>query len=164
MKTLFSVLLVLVGLNASVAQSDRAFEEVAQNLLILVTDTGQLPRLEYIRIKTYRDLADQQDWTHNQKEEYKYDIEAKYGLEYELFHKKLGLLVDRYYKEANDGAIAEYLSSSYKEINGFKSSYAAEMRFIYKYNGMQSIVTFKYELFYNGRGLGFFGPPIIEEY
>jgi hypothetical protein len=99
MKTLFSVLLVLVGLNASVAQSDRAFEEVAQNLLILVTDTGQLPRLEYIRIKTYRDLADQQDWTHNQKEEYKYDIEAKYGLEYELFHKKLGLLVDRYYKQ-----------------------------------------------------------------
>lgn len=164
MKNLYSILLVFFSLTISRAQSDSSFEEVAQDLLILITDTSALPRLEYIRIKTYRDLADQQDWTFNQKEEYKYGIEAKYGLEYELFHKKLGLLVNRYYEEVAAGAKAEYLSSSYKANAKFKNSYAAEMRFIYNYKGMQSIVTFQYELFYNGRGLGFFGPPIKEEY
>tara|TARA_R110002050_G_scaffold52190_1_gene119362 strand:+ start:2048 stop:2542 length:495 start_codon:yes stop_codon:yes gene_type:complete len=162
-KVLLSLLLIC-GLQGLKAQSDADFEKVAQDLLVLLTDTSELPRLEYIRIKTYREMVDQQNWTYSEKEEYKYDIEAKYGLEYELFHKKLGLLVERYYLEAHDGAEAEYLSSSYQAKANFKNTYQAEMRFLYSYKGMQSTVSLHYELFYNGRGLGFFGPPIMEEF
>ena len=146
------------------AQSDSQFEKLAQDLLVLVTDTGELPRLEYIRIKTYRALVDQQAWTHSEKEEYKYEVEADYGLEYELFHKNLDLLLKRYYLEVSDGAQVEYLSSTYQAKANFKGTYEAEMRFLYSYKGMQSVVSFQYELFYNERGLGFFGPPIKEEY
>jgi hypothetical protein len=164
MRKIFVSILLFLSFSGLKAQSDEEFEKVAQDLLTLITDTSELPRLEYIRIKTYREMADQQDWTESEKEEYKYDIEAKYGLDYELFHKRLGLLLERYYLEAHDGAKAEYLSSTYQAKANFKNTYQAEMRFLYSYKGMQSIVTFRYELFYNGRGLGFFGPPILEDY
>jgi len=164
MKKLLLCLLVFTSFSALKAQNDDQFEKLAQDLLILVTDTGELPRLEYIRIKTYRDMADQQDWPQSEKEEFKYDIEAKYGLEYELFHKKLGVLIERYYLEAVDGASVEYLSSAYQVKANFKNTFTAQMRFLYSYKGMQSMVTFKYELFFNGKGLGFFGPPIKEEF
>ena len=164
MRKLIVSALVFLSFPGLKAQSDEDFEKIAQDLLSLITDTNELPRLEYIRIKTYREMADQQDWPESEKEEYKYEIEAKYSLEYELFHKRLGLLLDRYYLEAHDGAQAEYLSSAYQAKANFKNTYQAEMRFLYSYKGMQSIVTFRYELFYNGRGLGFFGPPILEDF
>lgn len=164
MRKLIVIALVFLSFSGLQAQSDEDFEKIAQDLLSLITDTNELPRLEYIRIKTYREMADQQDWTESEKEEYKYDIEARYSLSYELFHKRLGLLLDRYYLEAHDGAKAEYLSSAYQAKANFKNTYQAEMRFLYSYKGMQTMVTFRYELFYNGRGLGFFGPPILEDF
>jgi len=164
MRKIILSLMFLLSFSGLKAQTDSQFEELAQDLLVLVTDTGELPRLEYIRIKTYRDMVDQQDWTHSEKEEYKFRVEADYGLEYELFHKNLELLLKRYYLEVADGAQVEYLSSTYQAKADFKGAYEAEMRFLYSYKGMQSMVTFRYELFYNGRGLGFFGPPIKEEF
>lgn len=161
--SLIAILSIVTGWGLK-AQSDEDFENLAKDLLILVSDTAKLPRLEYTRIKTYREAVEKQDWSFKEKEEYKYSIEAKYDLEYELFHKNLALLVDRYYQEADDGATAEYFASSYKAKKDFKNRYEAELLFIYRYQGMESIVSFQYEVLYNGKGLLFIGPPIKETF
>ncbi len=164
MRKLVVGFLILISFSGIKAQTEQQFEDFAKDLLVLVTDTSELPRLEYIRIKTYRSMVDNQDWSYKEKEEYKYKIEANYGREYELFHKSLELLVKRYYLEISDGASAEYLSSTYQAKANFKGAYDAELRFLYSYKGMQSVVRFQYELFNTERGLGFFGAPIKEEF
>lgn len=146
------------------AQSEVEFEKFNQDLFILITDSAALPKLEYTRLKTYKAHIDEQDWTSKKKESYKADLLEKYAAEYQEFQKRLGLIVDRYQIALRNGAEAEFLDFSYQANPDWKNRYQVSLNILYKEEGMQSVVRFDYDLYYNGETLLFIGDRIEEVY
>lgn len=157
------VLGILLGFQSK-GQSEEEFEKFSEDVYTLITDTVTIPKLEYTRIKSYLQHIEEQDWDLSTKEEEKVFIQKNYRFEYEEFHKRLGLIVNRYQKEIKLGAQSEFLNFSYSPHPKWKNRYVAKLRMLYQYQEMQSIVEFEYELYYSGKALLLIGNEIVESF
>ena len=79
----------------------------------MVSDTGALPRLEYIRYRTLENLIEQQDWETNRKAEAKIKANQSYEDAYYSFTQGFSLLVERYRSELELGSSAEFIEFNY---------------------------------------------------
>ncbi|GEM_PF-2010783 len=159
----FISFLILFSLQAK-AQTENDFEQFNRDLYTLIADTAEIPKLEYIRIKTYNQLIDEQDWPDSKKEEVKLRVQKSYPYEYEEFHKRLGLIVDYYQEGIKNGGRLEYLSYSYEEHPYWKNRYIVNLRLLFSSEEMISTVNFEYHLYYSGKALLFIGDQISESY
>lgn len=164
MKHWFSLLLFLASLTSIGQVAESQWQDFGQQVFQLVSDTGALPRLEYIRYRTLENLIEQQDWETNRKAEAKIKANQSYEDAYYSFTQGFSLLVERYRSELELGSSAEFIEFNYSPYEDWEGRYKAQLYFLYAYQGMQSTVVWEFEVFDNGRGLGFIGPPINESY
>lgn len=164
MKHLILFALLLIWSPEVIAQTEKDFEQFNKDLYTLITDSVAIPKIEYTRIKTYLQHIEEQNWASTQKEEEKLRAQKNYRFEYEEFHKRLGLLVDRYQKEIKNGASTEFLDFSYQADPKWKNRYSVQLRMLYSFQEMQSIVEFDYQLYYSGSTLLLIGDQITEKF
>ncbi len=156
-------ILILSGFGLQ-AQSEKDFESFSRDLYLLITDTAALPKLEYIRVKTYEQHINEQDWSSSKKELELAKLREYYPFQNMEFQRRLGLLVDRYQREIDRGAQSEYLDHSFEADPKWKNRYQASFSMLYQYEGMQSVVRFEYQLYYSGKALIFIGDSFKEVY
>tara|TARA_Y100001934_G_C11954225_1_gene586393 strand:- start:41 stop:535 length:495 start_codon:yes stop_codon:yes gene_type:complete len=158
---LFSLFLFVSQLQA---QTEADFEKFGAGIFSLISDTGSYPHLEYIRIKSWKQLIDEQDLESAEKEEWKLRIQDSYANEKIEFEKKLGLLVQEYRDASLKGAEFTFLESGYAPHPKWKNWYQCYLRFGFEHEGVQTMVDLNYELYYNGKGLLFIGTRIDEDF
>ncbi len=162
-KVLFSLILGLSSLGVS-AQTDANFENFAQDFYSLLSDTAAYPNLEYIRVKTWRALIDNQDLSANEKEEWKVEMNRTYPELKASFEQKLGLMVGHYRELLRNGGSLSFAFADYRPHPKWKNLYTCSLKMYYELDEVQSFVEIQYELYYNGRGLVFYGDKLQEAY
>ncbi|WP_421753163.1 hypothetical protein [Croceimicrobium sp.] len=158
---LFSLFLFVSQLHA---QTEADFEKFGQGIFSLISDTGSYPNLEYIRIKSWKQLIDEQKLESAEKEEWKLRMQETYANDKIEFEKKLGLIVQEYRAASIKGAELTYLESAYVPHPKWKNWYQCYMRFSFEHEGLQTMVDLNYELYFNGKGLLFIGTRFDEDF
>lgn len=164
-KNYSTLLLFLILVNFSLrGQSESDFEKFARDVFTLISDSTEIPPIEYARIKTYQAHIDKQEWSDKVKEELKLKTQKRYPQEYDTFHKKLGIIVNRYQQELAEGASFEFLNYSYEANQKWTNRYQFSTSFILKNADIQSIVRIEHELLYTGKALILIGADIKDIY
>lgn len=164
MKYLCLLALIFNSSPQIIAQTENDFRRFNQDLYTLITDSVAIPKMEYTRIKTYLQHIDEQNWESAQKEEEKLRAQKNYRFEYEEFHKRLGLIVDRYQRDIKKGAVTEFLDYSYQSDPKWTNRYKVQLRLLYSFQEMQSVVEIEYQLYYSGSALLLIGDQITESF
>ncbi|MGB0979941.1 MAG: hypothetical protein ACPGVV_11120, partial [Croceimicrobium sp.] len=55
------IIAIIMATGSAKAQTKALFDDFAQDFFILLSDTSTIPPLEYIRIKTWKQLIEEQD-------------------------------------------------------------------------------------------------------
>lgn len=147
--------------HALLAQTEADFQGFASRLFTYLTDTSASRPIEYVRIQTLHDLIDQQNLSAREKEARHAKAEEEYLRNYEIYHQQMDRMLKQKDKEVRLGSEYEILNFSYEAYA--ENLYQGQIRFLYKSGATQSLATYKFRFFYNGRGFGLMGP-VEEEY
>lgn len=161
---IFLTLLISLSALSAKAQESADFEKFAQDFFILLSDTAEYPNLEYIRIKTWRELIAQQNLSDSEKQELEIRKNKEYTKERATFENKLGFLVQSFYEMVDKGGKLSLTFSDYQPHAKWNNAYHCSLKIYYESEGVQSIVNLEYDLYYNGRGLMFIGDKLEAEY
>jgi len=160
---LFSLSL-LFGFSNLQAQTEEDFEKFARDFYTLLSDSSEIPPLEYIRIKTWKQLIEEQELDRLEKDEWIIQKNKAYAQEQAEFGINLGGLINEYQSALEKGAKFEWLSSSRQAHEKWKNWYNCYFRFVFQTEDLQTVVQIKYDVYYNGRGLVFIGTELEEEF
>ena len=163
----YALLLCLSFLCAATSlngQSEEDFEKFARDFYTLLSDSTEVPPLEYIRIKTWKQLIEEQDLDSLEKDEWIIRKNKAYAQEQAEFGLNLGSLIEEYQNALENGADFEWLSSSKQAHEKWKNCYHCYFRFVFQTEDLQTVVQLKYDVYYNGRGLVFIGTELEEEF
>jgi DNA repair ATPase RecN len=154
----FSSFILFAARPALKAQTKTDFENFGHAVFELITDTGSTAPVEYIRLRTHRELIERQPISWQEKGQERQSLERNYAQNYDQYQRETQILQERFRMERFSGGEAEFLSFTYQEVPNRVDMYLGELRFLYRYQGSQSMVTFRFQMFYNGRGLGLMSP------
>lgn len=156
------LLLVALNFGQSVsAQSNTAFRAFGTQLYKMITDTAEGPRLEYIRIKTWHRLIDNQDWAYHRQTAAHEKVEKKYKSDYLHYHQLRRHLQNSWEQRQSSGASVEFLSFYYRPSTDTSNHYRATLKGLYREDSVQTVVTWKVPFYYTGKGFILTAP--IEE-
>lgn len=153
---------ILMATGLAKAQTKALFDDFTQDFFILLSDTTTIPPLEYIRIKTWKQLIEEQDISSLEQQEWIVRKNKEYPQEEAVFRLKLGRMIESYHEAIGNGASLEFLNSDYQLDQRWKNWYHCQLRFILQAEDLQTIVQINYQLYYNGKGLLFIGTQLEE--
>ena len=142
------------------AQSDSAFRAMGHQLFEMITDTAARPHLEYIRIKTWHRLIDDQDWDYQRRTKAHEKVEEDYESDY-LNFQQLRQFLQQSWERQQEGASVEFLSFYDRPSQDTSNHYRATLRGLYRREAVQTVVTWKVPFYYTGKGFILTAP--IEE-
>ncbi len=130
----------------SLAQTAEDFENFGREIFTSLTDTSLPFAPEYIRIKEYEYLIDQQKASYSQKELMKHQINQNYTEEYIRYQKNTTSFSEEYQNEVINGASMEYSSTYWEPLEGSELSYTIETTYLYKTDRVQTEVRIVYDV------------------
>lgn len=156
------IIAIIMATGSAKAQTKALFDDFAQDFFILLSDTSTIPPLEYIRIKTWKQLIEEQDLSSLEQQDWIIRKNKEYPQEEAAFRQKLGSLIESYHKALSNGASLEFLNADFQDDKRWKNWYHCQLRFILQTEELQTIVQLNYQLYYNGKGLMFIGTELEE--
>ncbi len=143
----FTVLLVLLFcVYSTAAQNKIKFENIGKHIFETLIDTNRSFAPEYIRIKEYEYLIDQQKTIKSKKELMKYSMNQNYNHEYKRFQKSVDYLAEEYKNEVITGTQMEYLNTYWEPLAESELSYTVVTSFLYKAENVQTEVSLIYNV------------------
>ncbi len=158
------ILVLMLNFLGLKAQEERDFQDFSKDVYSWLSDTGAETRIEYIRLKTWKQLINEQEISQTEKNMWIHKKEQSYYDEQKEFSNKLGNLINSYRNAVLAGAKMEYLESGYDPHPKWKKWYSCYFRFFLEEDGLETIVQVDYQLYFNGKGLMFLGTDISDEY
>ena len=146
MKKLFTLALVLFGLQLSFAQTQEDFDDAGKRLLHMITDSVIVDEVPWIRKREYFEVIDKQPISDYQKTVLKEKLNANFGRDINTMMNKFQGLRDSYELERKEGATFEYYETIYELMDNSVDTYAVKTTYIYRNGKVQTLVSFEYEL------------------
>jgi hypothetical protein len=141
------------------AQSETEFTQFGKLTFNWLTDTSESYVVEFIRIRTWLDLIERQNWNANEKEKRKLEINENYETYYKDYFGKTNLVIEQNQQEIIKGANFEMLSFSYTKAPEKTDLYLGTMRVLFKTEDVRNMITYRFQFFYNGKGFGLVTAP-----
>ena len=141
------------------AQSEAEFSQFGDLTFNWLTDTSESYVVEYIRIRTWRNLIDGQDWPASEKKQRILEINENYQSYYNNYFRYTNRVIQQNQEEIVKGAHFEMLSFSYKPVAEKTDIYAGTLRVLFKTKEVRNMLTYRFKFFYNGKGFGLLTAP-----
>lgn len=143
------------------AQSEADFQAFGKDVFRWLTDTSHQSQIEFIRIRTWKKLIDQQDLPAQEKAARKRRVDEDYVRIFQSFLQKSNALAETYIRHQQWGVKFEMLNFSYRPIG--RNIYAGKIRFVFEGPQTTTTALFRFRFFYNGQVFGLM-TPVEEEF
>lgn len=151
--------LIMLGCGAGMqAQPDEAIRRFGQEVFHYMTDTAEAPRVEYIRIKTWKKLFEVQAWSYRKTEEAKLNVDQNYEDMYRQFYRKTGGLQQQLLQEQARGVRVAPLHFSYVRSRDTVGILHGTWQVLIEEEEMQTVERWRFPFHFNGQGFMLTGP------
>lgn len=157
--SLFTLVVLILSGPCAFSQSEAEFEAFGEEVYQWFTDSSYQAKVEFVRIRTWKELIDQQDIPAREKAARKRRVDEDYPRIFENFLQRNNALAQRYIRHQQLGTDFEKLHFSYRPAG--KNLYDGELRFLFEGPRTTTTVLFRFRFFYNGRIFGLMTP--VEE-
>jgi|GEM_PF-3494054 len=160
LRFLFFFLILSAASLSTKAQSETLKKEFGQTVFYWLTDSLSADnKVEFIRLRTWRELISRQPIDASEKADRRLKMQEQYGALYEAFQRESTTLREQNLKEIAEGASFEPLSFKLKPVPNTVDIFEGHLRVLYKKGAVQNMTTYRFRVFYNGRGLGLLTAP-----
>lgn len=156
--------LLLLGGSAGIqAQPDEAIRGFGQEVFRYLTDTAAAPKVEYIRIKTWKNLFEVQGWSYRKTEEAKLHVDQNYEALYRQFYRKTGGLQQQLLQEQARGIRVVPLHFSYRRSRDTIGILHGTWQVLIEEEEMQTVERWRFPFHFNGQGFMLTGPVRVRD-
>ena len=151
--------LLLLGGTANIqAQPEEAIRTFGQEVFRYLSDTAAASSVEYIRIKTWKNLFEVQDWSYRKTAEAKLNVDQHYEQQYRRFYRITAGLQQQLRQEKARGVKVAPLHFSYRRSRDTIGILHGTWQVLIKEEAMQTVERWRFPFHFNGRGFMLTGP------
>jgi predicted alternative tryptophan synthase beta-subunit len=142
------------------AQSPEELDQFGKQVYTWLTDSlSPENKVEFIRIRTWRNLIERQPISAAEKQTRILEAQEEYQNFYKAFMRQSALLRKTNLIEKKEGARFTFLNFKAQPLPKSKDIFTGTLRVLYNKGSVQNMVTYTFRIFYNGKGLGLITAP-----